>query len=34
MAFGYELLAQLGAGTTAEALKEGMMYNKCLKSGV
>lgn len=33
MAFGYELLSQLGAAEAAEALKEGMMYNKAtLKS--
>lgn len=28
MAFGYELLRQLGAADAAEALKEGMMYNR------
>lgn len=28
MSFGYELLSQLGAADAAEALKEGMMFNK------
>ncbi|MCR5131003.1 MAG: DJ-1/PfpI family protein [Prevotella sp.] len=31
MAFGYELLCQLGAADAAEALKEGMMYNRQFK---
>jgi len=31
MAFGYELLTLLGAAEAAEALKEGMMYNRQFK---
>jgi hypothetical protein len=30
MAFGYELLRLLGAAAAADALQEGMMYNKLM----